>query len=147
MGFETIEIERSGGLAHLRLNRPERYNALNGKMMQEELPAAWQQLKEGSKTARITHQIAPDRRELVRLKGKLARVALVLPSWWEHHREGATGYVLGAPDGRLVHPFDYVAIRRTLLERAKLHRPGLGYHIDREEVLPVGTVTHMSKTF
>ncbi len=41
--FETIEIERRGGIAHVWMNRPEVHNAFNAKLI-DELDAAWDQL-------------------------------------------------------------------------------------------------------
>ena len=41
--FETIEIERVGGAAHVWMNRPAVHNAFNAQLI-EELDAAWRQL-------------------------------------------------------------------------------------------------------
>src|SRR5207244_727171 len=43
MTFETIEIEREGHVAILSLNRPERMNAIDARMLAE-LPRAWAML-------------------------------------------------------------------------------------------------------
>lgn len=102
-----------------------------GLRRNEEFAALWPQIRERSRTIRITHQVAKGSRILLRLKGKTARTALLLPSWWPFHREGATGFILGDVHGTLVPPSRFVPIRRRLLERANLYRPGLGYHIDR----------------
>jgi E-phenylitaconyl-CoA hydratase len=42
--YETLLVKVSDKIGYLTLDRPERYNALNGKMMQEELPRAWRAL-------------------------------------------------------------------------------------------------------
>lgn len=40
--FETLQFERSGPIAHVRLNRPERYNALNRRMLRDlDAVCAW----------------------------------------------------------------------------------------------------------
>ncbi len=44
MGFETIVYEKQDGVAVITLNRPERLNAINGRMSRE-LPEAWEDVK------------------------------------------------------------------------------------------------------
>lgn len=91
----------------------------------------WEQIRPAAKTVRITHQLGVESRSLVPLKGKNARTALVLPSWWEFHREGAKGFIFTDPAGGLVAPTQLEKIRRRLLEHAELYRPGVGWHVDR----------------
>ena len=47
--FETIILERKGGIAYLTLNRPKVMNALNARMA-EELTYAWEELKGDDET-------------------------------------------------------------------------------------------------
>jgi integrase len=73
-----------------------------------------------------------ERRKLAELKSKAARrTAVVLPSFWEFHQPGKSGYVLTNRDGELVHPARYTPLRKRILERAELYVPGMGWHRDR----------------
>jgi enoyl-CoA hydratase/carnithine racemase len=42
--YETLETTVNDGVGHLILNRPERYNAMNGQMMNHDLPQGWAEL-------------------------------------------------------------------------------------------------------
>lgn len=44
MRYETLYTERDGHVGHLVLDRPESFNAMNGPMMNVDLPAAWREL-------------------------------------------------------------------------------------------------------
>lgn len=124
------ELDRQGG--DFRRHRLLVELGLGGGLRRNELFALrWPQIREEPRTVRITHQVHKDHCEIVPLKGKLARTALLLPSWWAHHQDGSTGLVLGSEGGDLINPTRFVPIRRRLLDRAGLHRPGLGFHIDR----------------
>ena len=79
---------------------------------------------------RITHQVHKNRPELVALKDRQARTALILPGW-EHHLREERGLLLPDREGRLIHPERHRGIREELLDTAGLKKPGIGYHIDR----------------
>lgn len=64
-----------------------------GVRQQESRAIRREDFDRGTRTARITRQFSREGARAVRLKGKRSRTALVLPSWWEHHRAG-TGLVL-----------------------------------------------------
>lgn len=83
----------------------------------------------GDRTVRFTHQCSADGRHLLPLKGREARTALVLPSWWEHHRARAK------KSDRVLHwsggPPDASTLQRwmqVLYDRAGLNAPGRSWH-------------------
>ena len=135
---DELDLERADFGAHRLLVE---LALASGARRSELFALRWERIDDKLRTIRITHQVAPHRRALVRLKGKTARTTLLLPSWWEHHEtaraerglrgEGATGFVLAGPDRELLAPYRFQEIRLRLLERAGLHRLGLGFHIDR----------------
>lgn len=102
-----------------------------GARRNELFAARWERFSLERRTLRLTQQIHKEIRRPVPLKGKIARTALVLPSWWEWHREGATGLVLATRGGKIVAPQTYAQLRRELLERAGVHELGIGYHRER----------------
>ncbi|MBA2671624.1 MAG: tyrosine-type recombinase/integrase, partial [Gemmatimonadetes bacterium] len=102
-----------------------------GGRRNELFASRWEQINEHSCTIRITHQLHKVERRIMPLKGKRARTALLLPSWWEHHRPGETGLILPAVSGGFVAPERLTRLRATLLESAGLAEPGRGYHIER----------------
>jgi enoyl-CoA hydratase/carnithine racemase len=58
--FSTITLERGGGVATLILNRPDRLNAINGRMSRE-LEAAWQQIERDPEVGVVVVSGAGDR--------------------------------------------------------------------------------------
>jgi len=119
------ELDREGG--PFRAHRLAVGLALaSGGRRNELFALRWEQIRATSRTARITHQVAAERRQLVVLKGKSARTSLLLPTRWDHHRDAGRGFILADARGELVSPFEYVRIRRRILARAGLHRPGWG---------------------
>ena len=72
----------------------------------ELLALDWSAFREGDRTVRITVQVARESTGVKHLKGKQARTALVLPSWWAHHDRHARGRVLdlGREDGAMLNP-------------------------------------------
>lgn len=103
-----------------------------GARRNELFAIAWEAIDERTRTVSITHQISQSgRRGLAPLKGKLARRALLLPSWWEFHRPGETGLVLCGWNGEMVAPSTYTLLRNRLLAAAGLELPGVGWHRDR----------------
>lgn len=91
----------------------------------------WEQFNPHTRTVRITHQLHKSERRLVPLKSRKPRTVLLLPDWWDHYREGRSGLLFSEPGDRLVGPDQFRRFRRALLERAKLYRTGVGYHVDR----------------
>ena len=91
----------------------------------------WPQLSREAYTARITHQLHKERRELVPLKGKKAHTALLMPWWWEHHQEGERGFVLPDLRGDAVYPRLLARIIKRVLESAGVHEEGRGWHTFR----------------
>lgn len=77
-----------------------------GGRQAELLALDWSAFRERDRTVRITVQVDRLGSGVTHLKGKQARTALVLPSWWEHHDRLATGRVLdlGRVDGALLNP-------------------------------------------
>jgi integrase len=100
----------------------------SGARRNELFALRWERIDAAARTIRITHQLDKNERRLVHPKGKRPRTALLLPSWWEHHREGSSGLILAMPDGGLPHPKEISRIAVRILTEAKLHRPGVGWH-------------------
>jgi site-specific recombinase XerD len=77
-----------------------------GGRQAELLALDWPSFRERDKTVRFTVQVNRLGTGVTHLKGKLARTALVLPSWWAHHDRTARGRVLdlGRVDGALLNP-------------------------------------------
>lgn len=91
----------------------------------------WSRFDSESRTVRVVRQLDKSARRFVPPKGKRPGTALVLPSWWEHHRADGAGLVLAEPDGGVVSPQSLSHIVRRLLREAGLDRPGLGWHTFR----------------
>jgi len=97
----------------------------------------WGAFRSAERTVRFTHQVArwphPARAQrLVGLKGKVARVTLVLPEWWAVYARRcpapARGRVLAAPEGT---PPTFALMAgwiNRLYDAAGLNEPGLGWH-------------------
>lgn len=135
------ELEKLRAAAD-RLDAGERYGfqhhrravelALASGLRRNELFALdWRRLDAESRTVRVVRQLDKNRPVFVAPKSKKPRTALVLPSWWEHHREGERGLVLPGPNGEPMHPQYLADVAQHLLEEAKLLRPGLGWHTFR----------------
>lgn len=96
-----------------------------------ELPALeWAAIDADERTVRVRWQIPPDGwgTTLQPLKGRRNRTALILPSWWAFHDADAKGRILLAAD---VPTVSHRAITRyfsTIIETAKLKRPGTNAH-------------------
>jgi integrase len=103
----------------------------SGGRRHELFAVRWEQIREAAKTIRFTHQLAIDSRALVPLKGKKARTTLLLPGWWEWHRPTAKGFILTTDAGELLSPSLLSHLRARLLTAAEIHRPGVGWHVDR----------------
>jgi integrase len=88
----------------------------------------WSAFRERDRTVRFTRQVASVGEGFKALKGKRARTALVLPAWWEHHRRGARGLVLGAT--RLGEPALHASYRwlKLVYEIAGVDGEGRGWH-------------------
>jgi integrase len=93
----------------------------------------WSAFRERSCTVRFTLQLARDAigrgDGLKALKGKEARTTLALPSWWDHHRPGGRGRVLGNEDVRGPRTL-HTAFRwiNTLYDVAKVNAEGQAWH-------------------
>jgi integrase len=98
--------------------------ALNtGVRLGELLALRWQDFDPDSKTVRISRQFASGSTRIVKLKGKKARTAIVLPEFWQHYR----------PEGELVmgRPLrDYQVYWKVhgLLEAAGVYGQQRGIH-------------------
>lgn len=98
-----------------------------GARSQELFALEWRDINPKSRTVRIDRQQIRDTTRTKPLKGKTARTAVVLPSWWDYHT-GGTGRVLRRADGRGI---GSSLARRTidrLLKRAGQKRAGAGWH-------------------
>ncbi len=87
----------------------------------------WDDFNPDAKTVRIVRQRVRASHRTKRLKGKIARTALVLPFWWPHYRPSA-GWLFTDAQGS---PAGDRGIRHNverLLRDAKLDGPGRGLH-------------------
>ncbi len=88
----------------------------------------WESFNEREKTVRITIQVEKDTGRKKHLKGKNARTALVLPSWWEFYDTNKNGRVLGGRKGQvLVTRMQRLLVNRVL-DTAGLNDVGIGWH-------------------
>lgn len=95
---------------------------------QAELAALdWEQFRHGDRTVRFNQQVTTDGQDVKPLKGKVARTALVLPSWWHFHRPCGKGRVLVWEHGRVDLSTMYTQLK-TLYDAAGLNGPGLAWH-------------------
>lgn len=93
----------------------------------------WSAIDAEDMTVRVQWQVPPfgDPARLQPLKGRKARTALVLPSWWDFHDPDATGRVLLAPGAA---PAAHRSVERwydAILDTAGLKRVGRHAHACR----------------
>lgn len=99
-----------------------------GARQQELFALEWTAFNADARTVRITRQLSKLGKRFMPLKGKMARTALVLPSWWEWHVPDAAWLILANEDGS---PYDYraaTALVQRVLDTAGLNGPGHGWH-------------------
>ena len=90
-----------------------------GARKQELFALEWGALDADACAVRITRQLDPNGGTR-RLKSNKARTAVVLPSWWAHHREGAKGLILPDPPRR--------GVVGAVLRDAGLAERGVAWH-------------------
>jgi integrase len=98
----------------------------------------WRQLDETARTVRISHQLYRDGVGRTKpLKGKLARTTLVLPPLWPYLEatdsdwRSRIGIILARGDGRAFGRRPQTLLVASILNAARLARPGVGYHAGR----------------
>lgn len=98
----------------------------SGCRAQEGFAAERQRIRPDECTIRLVAQLERWTNVLVPLKGKKARTALLLPSFWPYHQKG-TGFVLGV-DGEAFGKDDQRKLLDAVLKQAGLKEYGVGYH-------------------
>jgi integrase len=88
----------------------------------------WGMIDEEEKVVRISRQLR--RKKFALPKSTRPRTALILPSWWEHHRE-AKGLILTRRGEPMWSAEGRRHIVKALLQEAGLHESGLGWHTFR----------------
>lgn len=85
----------------------------------------WSDFNRRTDTLRVVRQVSQSTGRITALKGKLARTALVLPSWWEWHHP-KDGWVVAGPDGERL----TVHVARRMVEKwiERADRGGSGLH-------------------
>jgi integrase len=99
-----------------------------GPRYAEAMALEWPHFRPQDCTVRIARQMNERGTGLKPLKGKRARTALVLPSFWQWHRSGATGRVLTPPVGPAMPMLYTQRWARYLYSVAGLMTPGRGHH-------------------
>jgi site-specific recombinase XerD len=99
-----------------------------GVRQQEGFALDWQNFRRDEEAVRIVWQLRKNSKARKALKGKLARSAYVLPEFWQHAPENATGVVLASPAGGFVGYRTQRNLLRRILDVAKLYEAGAGYH-------------------
>ena len=131
--FDAGKVLVQGGRrAPLRMRMAIELGLGMGGRQAELFALDWSAFRESSRTVRIVAQLARDGSGLSPLKGKRARTALVLPSWWSHHDRRARGRVLGLaeePGPRVLH----AAYRwiNYVYDHAGLNADGQAWHVLR----------------
>lgn len=103
--------------------------ALGTAARQRELFALrWDDFDPEARTVRIRRQLPRyGLADPTVLKGKRSRTTLVLPSWWELHRQ-ASGYVLADADGKPMRYRAQCTLIQRVLDTANLNGIGRGWH-------------------
>lgn len=123
---ELSEVESQALVLGLPEARSIMYAVSTG-MRQRELPASeYEDISHPFKSVRVTKQIARSG-GIAPLKGKRARVALVLPHWWQYHDKRGTGPVLA--DRRTLGSMQRLIVR--VLKAAGVYEVGMGWHVLR----------------
>lgn len=91
----------------------------------------WSDFNERERSVRIDRQVRGRGRATKPLKGKKARTALVLPSWWDHHHPSGM-YVVGEGVAKLSGRARDDMMQRVL-DRAGLNETGRGWHVLRHQ--------------
>lgn len=131
--FDAGRVRVQGGRhTPFPMRRAVELGLATGGRQAELFALEWSAFREASRTARFVAQLAHDSSGLAPLKGKRARTALVLPSWWEHHERRSRGRILGQEDvagARLLH----TAYRwiNYLYDHAGLNAQGQAWHVLR----------------
>ncbi|MGH2603712.1 MAG: tyrosine-type recombinase/integrase, partial [Dehalococcoidia bacterium] len=103
----------------------------SGCRQQEAFAAEWHDLHEGRRTARIVRQLTRTGDGPKPLKGKLARTALLLPEWWDHHRPDRSGIILLRRNGQRIRYQGQQKLIRRVLHAAGIHDVGIRFHAFR----------------
>lgn len=99
-----------------------------GARFRELLALRWDDFNPRMRTVRISRQVRQYRRDTGATKSRRPRTAVVLPFFWQHYREGATGYVLPGPDGRPMRSKAAERVLKAILETAGLDGPQRAFH-------------------
>lgn len=105
MDAQARTWERRGGTP-LQIRLALELGLGTGARQAELFALEWSAFRPADRTIRITAQVNRLGTGTTHLKGKQARTALVLPSWWDHHNRARSGRVLdlGRTDGALLNP-------------------------------------------
>lgn len=88
----------------------------------------WSAFDQERTRVRFSRQVRKDRKEFKPLKEKRGRHALVLPEWWDFHREDAEGLLLPAKDGGPHTSRTHRRLVRRILDAARLNVHGIGWY-------------------
>lgn len=110
----------------------------------------WADIDVSSRTVRVRFQVPKDSTKLRPTKGKMTRIALVLPGWWSLHRTDAVGFICGRK-GRPVGTRTQRNLITRILDTAGLNELGRGWHILRHTYAQTfmesgGTLEELSKS-
>lgn len=102
-----------------------------GLRQQELFALDWTAIDRRTRTVRVTRQLDRSRPIFRPLKGKNNRTAVVLPSWWEWHRDDARGLVLAGPNGQPLQHRRSGMLFDRVLKVAGIKQPGMRLHSGR----------------
>jgi site-specific recombinase XerD len=100
----------------------------SGLRQQEAFAAEWQNIRPATDSMRVVYQLDRKTGRRTLLKGKLPGTTLLLPGWKRWYQKGATGLILGRPDGKPLLHKPQINLIDGILEKAGLKRPQVGYH-------------------
>lgn len=99
-----------------------------GTRIQEAAAADWQWISRRSRIIRVVEQIARASNAPKRLKDGVARTAVVLREWWDHHRDDGRGLILPGRDGSPIRHRRLHDIIVEILRAAGLKEQGKAAH-------------------
>lgn len=100
----------------------------SGARASELFALRWLDFDRDRARVRFTRQVRKDRKAFKPLKGKRGRSALVLPEWWEYHRDGAEGLLFPSSNGGPCTTRTHRRLVRRVLDAARLNGYGIGWH-------------------